>query len=677
MATVKPYQRTVTLPKLGITTRPGKITGDFLFGNSRVSLDNPLCERFRHDPPSHTTPWQSQGLQTSRSDSSPSVRTARFDVSGMHVGKDHFLVPGEHRHGHQGTHNLLGTGHKGYNKRFSRFKVLEDRFLHPVAAPSQHINSIISGSQAISRTPSPKEGSLASSSSWSLLSNEEPLVKFRRVVKMVLHLLRATYNSRERSQRRERYNLWASFLGSTWTTSKRAYEMYGISFDPQDFKANREIQVTVEAKAILSLEPSRRTHHQLRQVLLSLRQAVNEFSEFPITMQESLVRVGWYEHFEAKRVIIRQGHTADNFYFILSGTAVVIVLETDKQTGEQTARTAAFLGKGKSFGELALMHQSRRSATVTCRDDVELLAVGREDFIDIFMHVERDVEPEHVRFLRSLQILRNWPIEVLPVDNPQTLLFTYVRRGVLLCRDSNSSDWIYVVKSGHCSVIKALRAVTSRDCANKNVTPHHSQRSDVSPYIPLPGIRQKNSYTLQLTRQNQGRCDVTFSFIKDAEEVERERIEHMQTLDAILEQRHAMTGLTSSATNDTGAETDHFRSNFNDLDTKNDPGGNLVFVEILKLTPRDIYGLESCVFKSMNKTTSTSLVSGGAELIMINRKFFLDRTSEQLRKQIRKEIRPLPSEEDLQAQLETMVSWEAYRNVTLKKTVDSIKRKPH
>ena len=24
--------------------------------------------------------------------------------------------------------------------------------------------------------------------------------------------------------------------------------------------------------------------------------------------------------FEAKRVIIRQGHTADNFYFILSGT---------------------------------------------------------------------------------------------------------------------------------------------------------------------------------------------------------------------------------------------------------------------------------------------------------------------------------------------------------------------
>ena len=73
------------------------------------------------------------------------------------------------------------------------------------------------------------------------------------------------------------------------------------------------------------------------------------------------------------------------------------------------------------------MHGAKRSATVTCKDDVELLAVGREDFIDIFMHVEKNTEPEHIQFLRQIDILRGWPIDKLPWDDPKICLFTYFR----------------------------------------------------------------------------------------------------------------------------------------------------------------------------------------------------------------------------------------------------------
>lgn len=95
-----------------------------------------------------------------------------------------------------------------------------------------------------------------------------------------------------------------------------------------------------------------------------------------------------------------------------------------------------------NFQELALMHKARRSATVTCREDVELLAVGRDDFIDIFMHVERGVEPEHVRFLRSLPIFKGWPLDRLPLDNPKILLFTYVR---LVEKENNVNNMIIIV----------------------------------------------------------------------------------------------------------------------------------------------------------------------------------------------------------------------------------------
>ena len=73
------------------------------------------------------------------------------------------------------------------------------------------------------------------------------------------------------------------------------------------------------------------------------------------------------------------------------------------------------------------MHGALRSATVTTRDDVELLAVGRTDFIDIFMHLEKDKEPEHIRFLRQVNILRGWPINQVPIDNPKICLLTYFR----------------------------------------------------------------------------------------------------------------------------------------------------------------------------------------------------------------------------------------------------------
>uniref|UniRef100_A0A1I8G2X1 Cyclic nucleotide-binding domain-containing protein n=1 Tax=Macrostomum lignano TaxID=282301 RepID=A0A1I8G2X1_9PLAT len=53
--------------------------------------------------------------------------------------------------------------------------------------------------------------------------------------------------------------------------------------------------------------------------------------------------------FNANQVIIRQGHNALNFYFIISGTTAVSVA-LKKPTGEPFNKTVAFLRKGESFG---------------------------------------------------------------------------------------------------------------------------------------------------------------------------------------------------------------------------------------------------------------------------------------------------------------------------------------
>jgi CRP-like cAMP-binding protein len=52
----------------------------------------------------------------------------------------------------------------------------------------------------------------------------------------------------------------------------------------------------------------------------------------------------------SKRVIIRQGQQADSFYFIISGQAMVTIMEENPVSGETTNRIVAILKEGTCFG---------------------------------------------------------------------------------------------------------------------------------------------------------------------------------------------------------------------------------------------------------------------------------------------------------------------------------------
>ena len=51
--------------------------------------------------------------------------------------------------------------------------------------------------------------------------------------------------------------------------------------------------------------------------------------------------------------------------------------------------------------ELALLHHSRRTATVVSQDTVQLLTIGREDFFNIIIGQHRHGEiSDHAKFIR-------------------------------------------------------------------------------------------------------------------------------------------------------------------------------------------------------------------------------------------------------------------------------------
>jgi signal transduction histidine kinase len=115
--------------------------------------------------------------------------------------------------------------------------------------------------------------------------------------------------------------------------------------------------------------------------------------------------------FQPGEVIFREGAEADRFYIVLAGA-----VEVWKQNDLLAVHTAGHL-----FGEMALIDELPRSATVVAREPTRLAYIGREDFqqiirqnsqvaISIIRSVSDMVRTSNEHFLESLRA-RNLELE--------------------------------------------------------------------------------------------------------------------------------------------------------------------------------------------------------------------------------------------------------------------------
>lgn len=80
-------------------------------------------------------------------------------------------------------------------------------------------------------------------------------------------------------------------------------------------------------------------------------------------------------------VVCREDEVGDTFYIIESGT-----VEVSKRLDGETSRILARQGPGEFFGELALVHDIPRAATVTAVEDTSLLEISKDHFNQYLNH---------------------------------------------------------------------------------------------------------------------------------------------------------------------------------------------------------------------------------------------------------------------------------------------------
>lgn len=89
-------------------------------------------------------------------------------------------------------------------------------------------------------------------------------------------------------------------------------------------------------------------------------------------------------------------------------------------------------------------------------------------------------------------------------------------------------------------------------------------------------------------------------------------------------------------------------------------------------------GLENIELENEQRTedprVSVTLVSHGAELIMIGRHFFQKHMDEHIKRYLREQIRPFPSNNSLQANLQVEINWENHRKSAVQNFLNAIKK---
>ena len=107
------------------------------------------------------------------------------------------------------------------------------------------------------------------------------------------------------------------------------------------------------------------------QVQIQLLRLIPIFAPLPAPELEGLARALEPLHVAAGTTVIREGEAGDRFYAIATGELQVT------KNGQAVNK----LRRGDGFGEIALIEDVPRTATVTALTDAELFSLTKEPFI--------------------------------------------------------------------------------------------------------------------------------------------------------------------------------------------------------------------------------------------------------------------------------------------------------
>ncbi len=233
-----------------------------------------------------------------------------------------------------------------------------------------------------------------------------------------------------------------------------------LTFNLDAFNQKSYGGLSLIAKIILMQPSFNRTDEELTYIH-QFTSRLKCFDRYSIHVRKELAKVLYYESFKRRQVVIRQGDIGFNFYFILSGSVVVEMQKEDQKTGEKQIMIIGELGAGASFGELALLHNDRRKATIVCNEDCEFLKIDKPDYDDVLKKNHEWEWNARTEYLKNHRLFCFWNSTYLRFAIQGSVFIEYPSDTVILKDLSSPPNKVFFVVKGTCSVVEKVHLLES------------------------------------------------------------------------------------------------------------------------------------------------------------------------------------------------------------------------
>lgn len=154
--------------------------------------------------------------------------------------------------------------------------------------------------------------------------------------------------------------------------------------------------------------------------------------------------------------VIRQGDHGDLFYVVESG---ILDVYLEQPNGDEPAKIGSPLGGGASFGELALMYNTPRAATIKARTDCVLWTLDRTTFRTIMVHFKQRQMMKQLGFIENVVIGGKRLGDFLDRGDLEKLAMALDvdehEEGSVIVRQGEHGDNFYIIKEGEVVVHKS------------------------------------------------------------------------------------------------------------------------------------------------------------------------------------------------------------------------------
>ena len=206
---------------------------------------------------------------------------------------------------------------------------------------------------------------------------------------------------------------------------------------------------------ILKRPPNQRNSKSL-QSLVVFAKSIKFFKELAQEMSEDTVTQCClhmtYEYYPQGAFVFHQGSVGSKFYILLQGACTVFVLLPSSPSPTPVSQYQ----QGDFFGELALLHNKPRAASIECATDVHLAVLEKEDYSRILAKAHEIVLRRKAEFLHALPIFGGWTM-----GSMQKLIYYFkertLQRKQTLQKCGDIVDTIYFVREGALELVQDIR----------------------------------------------------------------------------------------------------------------------------------------------------------------------------------------------------------------------------